>query len=436
MDESRLREEFGYFALNTILENTADLIYFKDRSLRYMHVSKAFAALTGSRDACELYGKTDQDLFSEEEAARYAEADRKVLETGMPSSFQLGRMTGDEQHQYSSVFEYPVCDDKGHTIGVYGIGRDVTAQAMLEKELGRWGQPTRALADVMEADISENRILHLDGTVWSTIMAPRTEGSFSDLVKSAAMLAKEECREELFARYSLQKLQEDYKNGIRQFSHIVGLHFGEKRFRWIEFTAWLYRTEFNGNLRLMLFLRDMDEEIRKRMLLRHKAEVDPLTGVLNRKSAMEQIEECILGYGAEGTHALLFIDLDFFKQVNDRKGHPYGDQVLRETAAGLRELFRGTDVVGRMGGDEFIVFLKNISSREAVERKIQAVFNAPAFCQGRSEEEPPLGCSVGVAFFRGGGKSFGQLYEEADKAMYTAKMAGKCRVAFFEDGIR
>lgn len=155
--------------------------------------------------------------------------------------------------------------------------------------------------------------------------------------------------------------------------------------------------------------------------LRRRASLDALTGLYNRESTIEQIEACLAACGTNRRHALLFIDLDCFKAVNDRKGHAVGDTVLRETAQRIRSVFRRDDIVGRVGGDEFLVLLKDIGGEaEARARAAQVV----ASVTGCGQQDMLISCCVGIALYRGNGESFRQLYIEADEAMYAAKKLG------------
>lgn len=174
---------------------------------------------------------------------------------------------------------------------------------------------------------------------------------------------------------------------------------------------------------------ELEEELRKHELLTIKAETDALTGLLNRESTLKYIVEAISACNGH-LHALLFIDLDFFKQINDNFGHPFGDQVLRTIAQKLKEIFRNTDIVGRIGGDEFLVLIKDVDSEETVRRKAAEVVSQVAAVRFEGEYCVSITCSVGIALHQGDGTSLAQLYEQADRAMYVAKENGKNQLVF------
>ena len=127
-------------------------------------------------------------------------------------------------------------------------------------------------------------------------------------------------------------------------------------------------------------------------------------------------------------HACLFIDVDDFKGVNDRLGHQVGDRVLVQLASLLQRTFRQSDVVGRYGGDEFLVWMRDAPSPQLVEHRAQQLCESVAAC-----EDFPTSISVGVALWPQDGSDYDELLHAADQALYTAKGAGKNRVAFSQN---
>ena len=178
--------------------------------------------------------------------------------------------------------------------------------------------------------------------------------------------------------------------------------------------------------------RDLGPFRRRTRTLLGWALADPLTGLPNRRALLDRLGVAMRkGERTGNPGALLFIDLDDFKQVNDRNGHAAGDAVLMEVANRIRRLVRDADTAARLGGDEFVVLLEELdrdptvalAQAEALARKLLGALEAmPA--QG------PLRCSasIGVTLFSGLGLSHEQLLSRADGAMYAAKHAGKNRV--------
>ena len=135
--------------------------------------------------------------------------------------------------------------------------------------------------------------------------------------------------------------------------------------------------------------------------------------------------------------ALIHIDLDNFKKVNDTMGHQEGDALLKKVAKIIGDNFRQVDCVSRVGGDEFMVFMPKLSETKDVHNKIQSLLdNFPLMVTGDGETAPiPVMLSIGVVFSKENeANTYTQLYENADTAMYKAKNSGKGRAVIFEDG--
>lgn len=172
---------------------------------------------------------------------------------------------------------------------------------------------------------------------------------------------------------------------------------------------------------------DIDDRKKKEMDLKIKAEKDALTGIYN-KGATEQLIRKHLeadGEGKDTLHALMMIDLDNFKEVNDILGHAMGDQVLLEAASKILTNFKGSDIVGRIGGDEFIVLMRDIGAIS------NADVLAERLCTELKRKLPTAGgeivvsSSIGISIFPYHGTDYAELFEKADKALYTAKANGK-----------
>lgn len=159
---------------------------------------------------------------------------------------------------------------------------------------------------------------------------------------------------------------------------------------------------------------------------------DPLTGILNRRAFLEALEENLAQRSSgerrrrDAPGALLYIDLDNFKPVNDVLGHQRGDEVLVALAQQLRRVIRSGDLVGRLGGDEFAVFLSEVDAAAAAGKAEEIVAVGRKLRPYSADSQRPLGLSLGVAIVApGDGESLTELLDRADRAMYAAKRRGK-----------
>ncbi len=159
--------------------------------------------------------------------------------------------------------------------------------------------------------------------------------------------------------------------------------------------------------------------------LRHLSERDSLTGLFNRRTFLERLDE-MLGWRDFGTSALLFIDLDNFKAINDLRGHHQGDVVLREVSRLIGAGIRPGDLAGRMGGDEFVLWLARTGEHGAAAVARRLLTGIDALEALSASAEKPLGLSIGIAVHEPGeGEGVSALIERADIAMYQAKTRGK-----------
>lgn len=186
-----------------------------------------------------------------------------------------------------------------------------------------------------------------------------------------------------------------------------------------------------GNVRrIMGLIEDIDTRKKREVQLMNQASRDSLTNLYNKKATEEQIT-FILKNEQRDTycHGFFLLDIDDFKGINDTYGHGVGDQVLRDIAACLLRLFRSSDVVGRIGGDEFAVFLRNAGTREAILKRARELI--ADFRQIPVTGDQYVSCSLGVVVAESGEKDFERLYSHADEAMYEAKREGKNQYAVY-----
>ncbi len=175
------------------------------------------------------------------------------------------------------------------------------------------------------------------------------------------------------------------------------------------------------------------EEKKAGDLLKHQATIDTLTGLPNRPLFLDRLSRAILHSNRlKNSFALLFIDLDNFKIVNDTLGHAAGDHLLREVSTRIQQVVRESDTVARLGGDEFTVILNAISKNDDIARLAQCIIETLAEPFLLSGKEVNIGASIGIAIFPRDGVKQAILVNNADSAMYQAKETGRNKYCFFE----
>jgi diguanylate cyclase (GGDEF)-like protein len=172
---------------------------------------------------------------------------------------------------------------------------------------------------------------------------------------------------------------------------------------------------------------NVDRRKRETDMLRKVADADPLTKLLNKKAFQSRVEGIIKSRDASDS-ALFFIDLDNFKSINDTFGHQFGDEVLVNTADAIRKTVRVTDIVGRIGGDEFAVFLCGIGEKEHIDYKACHLSRVLSVKHG----EHHVSASVGIARFPHDADNYASLLLNADRALYHMKNDGKDGYVFYD----
>lgn len=170
----------------------------------------------------------------------------------------------------------------------------------------------------------------------------------------------------------------------------------------------------------------------KKKELEDKADTDLLTG-LNNKLATERKIKDYMAQNPDKQSMMFILDIDNFKKINDTMGHAFGDEVLRSLGIQIGAIFRASDIIGRVGGDEFMVFLKDIPNDEAIlkeAKKVEAFFKS---FQAGEYVKYKATASIGVAIFPQEGNDFETLYKAADQGLYKEKKRGKNQLAFYKD---
>ncbi|MBR7149590.1 MAG: diguanylate cyclase [Oscillospiraceae bacterium] len=205
----------------------------------------------------------------------------------------------------------------------------------------------------------------------------------------------------------------------------VRIATGDGHYLWYKITGTLQKDENGAPVRIIGMLQNIDELKRAAITLREQAERDALTKLLNKASSQRLISEYLLEREPSAMAALLVLDLDNFKGVNDTYGHLYGDAMLAQIGATLRRLFRSNDVIGRIGGDEFVILLRDIPDEKILHSRCELLLETFRELFGRIAPALPVSLSIGAAFAPVHGTSYADLFHHADEALYQAKNEGK-----------
>ncbi|MEG2295746.1 MAG: sensor domain-containing diguanylate cyclase [Oscillospiraceae bacterium] len=196
---------------------------------------------------------------------------------------------------------------------------------------------------------------------------------------------------------------------------------------WVRAITNLVKDATTGDIKGFTYIKDIDKEKKIQLELTYKSERDSLTGLYNKGTTSKLISEYLkINLDNQEISALFIIDVDNFKSINDHLGHTFGDAVLYELAEKLTKIFRANDIVGRIGGDEFISFMNEIESIDVIEKKAEEICKVfKNTYKNKTGTEYTVSSSIGVAIFPKNGTTFEELYQRSDIALYHSKNNGK-----------
>ncbi|MEG2069439.1 MAG: diguanylate cyclase, partial [Acidaminococcaceae bacterium] len=206
----------------------------------------------------------------------------------------------------------------------------------------------------------------------------------------------------------------------------------DNSYLWCRLDLYLSFDAYGVPVRLVGFISDIDDIKKQSELLATKVQTDPMTGLYNKVAFSAYVEQLLKGFPLE-RHALIILDIDNFKGINDTYGHTFGDIILIEACTKLRYLFPEQDFLGRMGGDEFAIFMRNIPSTDSVLKKATEL-NA-TFRQTYTNEKKSyhISCSMGIFLVENNHDDFATLFHKADAALYQAKAQGKNQFVLYQE---
>lgn len=205
---------------------------------------------------------------------------------------------------------------------------------------------------------------------------------------------------------------------------------GQKESIWLDLHA--SRVMFRGKVSVLGILRDISKQKKAEDMIWHQANFDSLTGLPNRRMFRDRLEQEIKKSDRSGlTQAILFLDLDHFKEVNDTLGHDIGDRLLQDAAERLKRCIRVTDTVARLGGDEFVMMLSDIDDLNSIERIARDILVSLARPFEIDEETIYISASIGITLYPLDANEFDALLRNADQAMYAAKAEGRNRFSYY-----
>lgn len=426
-------------ALKSILNITPDIIFVKDKELKYITVSNSFLAYAGKTCVDEIIGKTDLEIYGDTDlAAKYRAQDLEMLVSGKAEVNFVNLLPDNSgKTRYGFAKKHLLTDEDGNAIGIFGLIRE-TSKEYLDKQ--SYEQELDFLLDTNKNTYCLDLI---DVDSWKIVRERRrTVDGFKyplfkeiDVFCSVAYDGVADCDSDAFTFYknfSKEHITNIFNKGRRDIVMEYRRILPNGKIRWVQDIIKFLVNPENNHLSVALISCDINSRKKKEAKLLKAAETDEMTGVLNRAAITKKITTFLGTDGIDSTHALFMIDVDNFKTLNDTLGHQEGDRLLVDLVTAIKACFRNTDLIGRVGGDEFFILMKHCPARYIAEYKASALMGAIGnVCSAYKRFD--ISASVGISIYPANGTSLSELYKSADEALYYAKQHGKHTFVFAED---
>ena len=278
---------------------------------------------------------------------------------------------------------------------------------------------------IFEWDIGRDRLDFSNTWYQKFGYQPLTEGVGASLDTNSHIYPKD--------RVIFRRLLEQIRGGERYVEGEVRLHTLDSRYIWCRIRLTGQQDRAGNPVKAVGVIIDIDDEKRQNEQLKEVARRDMLTKLYNKGACERLIEEHLNRGQLCGSSALLIVDVDDFKLVNDTMGHLFGDAFLAKLAGEIQKQFRSQDIIGRIGGDEFMIFIKDIPDVSVINRKGQQLVDILKQLTVPEMGELSVSCSIGIALVPEHGKTFQELYRNADLALYQAKSSGKNCYVIYND---
>lgn len=277
--------------------------------------------------------------------------------------------------------------------------------------------------DIYEIDITHNQAAsEATAQYFESLGAPPDIPFDKALGIIARKQIKEEYREGYIHTFHPDKVLEAFERGEENLHYDFMITTDGETYYWMRITAHIFRWQEDNSVRMLVYRQNIDEQKKHELYMLEQMQRDSLTGLYNKVATQEHVQK-LLRQKPEGIFALFILDIDYFKEVNDRLGHAEGDRVLVGFSRTLAEQFETDAVVGRIGGDEFISFISVTDAETAKERTEELIMALRKKNDGAIE----ITASIGVVLTEGQETNFETLYKSADFALYKAKKQGRNR---------
>lgn len=404
--------------LRSIMDNTPSLVATKDLAGRYVYVNRKYADSLGL-DAASMVGKTDAKLLPAALSKRFRDEELIALRRRelMESQETIDTPSGQRWMLFN---RFPLVDAAGEVYAICIQGTDVTDKRHSEDQLRLAARVISNAAEAVVVTDAQQRIITVNGafTLISGYAPEEVIGQTPGILKSGR-------HDAAFYRGMWDQIN---RHGVWQGEIENRRKDGEIYAEWLTINA--IRDESGVLTNYVAIFSDISSLQEARRKLEFQALHDVLTGLPNRALFNDRAEQAVARCGrASHRFAVVFIDLDNFKDINDSLGHECGDLLLKGVAEQLLKVVRDRDTVARLGGDEFVILVEELQEGEAehLVDRCRTALAQPFLMRGN---ELYVSASIGIALYPDDGDEVGLLLQSADAAMYRAKQLGRNTYCF------
>lgn len=423
--------------MNTLLEQMpAGIVVLQgEEPFRILYVNQEFKQMTGCGAQEILPGGTAKSRVHPEDLDLIRVAFRQAKKNGKSGEYEFRILEAEGNYHWYILHINHRTDSDGkdkYVMMVIDIHerKQVELEMQVQREL-HWLTEQVTGDFYFDVDVESGDIL-----ITGKYLSMRGEKGALDRYAKQEEMEKNIFQRDLSVfRRMLEEASQGEQKGIVEFRLNVSPMPEEEEYEWYRLTYKSIAEGEGGRItRIVGRMNSIQEEKREQSQLSEQIKRDSMTGLYNKGAAQDEVE-CFLedGDAQNQTHALLVIDIDNFKDINDNFGHLFGDTVLVDVAEKISGIFPKSDLVARIGGDEFLVFVKNTNEQDVMAQaeKICDHLREEYYGQNRSIK---VSSSVGAAIFPQNGRTFIELCENADYAMYQAKNEGKDRYRMAGEG--
>ena len=431
-EEYALREslENEKALLKTLIDAIPDLMVYKDINGHYLGCNRAFERIIDQSEQA-LIGKSTIDFFSHPIAETFISVDAEVCQTERSVRIESWLPYPDGRKLLFDTVKSPFYSRNGKLQGLVAISRDITESKRIAAQLAENEAQLRALGNNLPNGYIYQYFHDQSGQsgfVFISAGVEKIHGVSPEAVIKQPDLLLGQIDRSVLDSYKAAEIRSLEQMVDVSMELLMNRPDGQKR--WIQFCS---RPRYSGESIVWDGVAlDITEKKQTEEQLWQQANFDQLTGLPNRPMFYHRLEQEIKSTNRQSARfALIFIDLDRFKEVNDSLGHDHGDELLKLASQRLLKCVRNVDTVSRLGGDEFTIIIndiKNVDSVEIITDKILATLSEPFLL---NNEQVFVSASVGITIYPDDANDSAQLIRNADQAMYAAKDRGRNCYSYF-----